>query len=688
MLAVNALVPPPVLAIATREAVVLFDAAGKETERLPIAARRLEWSKDGRTLAILARDGRLSTYVPGETPQTVAEDAGDPTWTFDGRLLFVQGACDVAMWSPGGGSRVVVPKAHSPTPNPSGDRLFYATDGREGGVWSAAPDGSGATRLLKGDRVGGVSSSYDGRLVAAVVEGHLRTVRANGLEPRDLGPVGGGTARWSEGTADLLARRGRSWSVYDALKAQWTDVELDAVPEPRWSGVRTLLGVRRGEAVEITLGGRPKPVGDLRGIVDAARYVGVYRGAGFGDPFRDAPMPGAGSAAWRGKVVAFDPATGRIDLAVESEIDARRGETVFPNALARSAIVPQGPLARRLSVPPDTEAWIVVKDRTVLDAYLPDESRPMPMPEIAPALTPLAATRALRSARAVEYDGVTRERVVVPMVYPMPGRRKFEDTFLADRGGGTRRHHGNDLMAPKMTPLLAVFDGVVSFTRTTKGNAGNSLTLQGDDGFVASYLHINNDTPGTDDGKGSARYAFPADLQPGDRVRAGQVVAWCGDSGNAEDAGSHLHFELYDEDGRAILDPFFSLNAARILDVPLYPDPNPDLRAERDEVRWDGVVTSVDTAKNVVGLELTGIGAAGASPRAQPRPPARLPPDRPGLEVPFAGRGRPCRIDHVAPSGQPPLGGRKRIRPKDDRAKRLRCVGRLVACQATFDVPP
>ncbi len=141
------------------------------------------------------------------------------------------------------------------------------------------------------------------------------------------------------------------------------------------------------------------------------------------------------------------------------------------------------------------------------------------------------------------------------MIYPIPGPHRFTDTFLAPRGGGTRRHHGNDLMAPKMTPLLAVFDGTVTFAQK-KGTSGNTLTLRSDDGWTATYMHINNDTPGTDDGKGSARYAFLADLLPGARVRAGEVVAWCGDSGNAEGTGPHVHFELYDaEGGDAILTP-------------------------------------------------------------------------------------------------------------------------------------
>ena len=354
------------------------------------------------------------------------EDAADPTWTPDGRLLFIQGARDIAAWVPGGTPRRIVPTAHSPAPNPSGDRLLFAKDGREGGVWSAQPDGSGARRLLKGERVGGISWSYDGQWIAAVVDGRLRTIRSGGVETRDLGPIGGSTALWSGGTPDLLARRGKSWSVYDAVGERWTDVDLDAMPEPRWIGVRRLLGVRRGSAVELTVGGKAETVSEMRPASDAARYVGLYRGKGFADRYAGAPAPTSGATAWRGKVVAFDPVAGKIDLSVEAEMDARKGETFFALPKARTAKVPVGPLTRRLSVPPNTDAWLVVQGGRVTDVFLPDYPAPAtPDLSTAPPETAVAPfpppARTLRAARAVEYDGVTRERVVVPMTLPHAG---------------------------------------------------------------------------------------------------------------------------------------------------------------------------------------------------------------------------------------------------------------------------
>jgi hypothetical protein len=156
------------------------------------------------------------------------------------------------------------------------------------------------------------------------------------------------------------------------------------------------------------------------------------------------------------------------------------------------------------------------------------------------------STEGVVAARSAYGDApVSMERVVVPMVFPVLGGASWSDTFLACRSGCTRKHFGQDLMGPKMRPLLAAFDGVVSSVkRETKPGEGNYLTILGDNGFGAMYIHVNNDTPGTDDGRGTASWAFAPGLRSGQRVVAGQHVAWLGDSGNAEGTAPHLHFEL------------------------------------------------------------------------------------------------------------------------------------------------
>ncbi len=133
---------------------------------------------------------------------------------------------------------------------------------------------------------------------------------------------------------------------------------------------------------------------------------------------------------------------------------------------------------------------------------------------------------------------------------------KNQDTYGACRDGCSRRHQGEDLMAPKMTKLLAVKAGTVVELRHR--SSGNSLYIQGDDGWFYCYLHINNDAPNTDNaankvadawGPGLRKFAKTATTMDetaarGYRVREGELVAYCGDSGNAEGSGSHLHFEI------------------------------------------------------------------------------------------------------------------------------------------------
>lgn len=146
------------------------------------------------------------------------------------------------------------------------------------------------------------------------------------------------------------------------------------------------------------------------------------------------------------------------------------------------------------------------------------------------------------------------------IIFPVQGGATFIDDFGDGRSGG-RLHEANDLMAPKMTPILAARGGTVTFAPTTEPSYGYMLTIAGDDGYTYNYIHINNDTPGTDDGKGGVKNAYAPGIERGVKVVQGQHIAWVGDSGNAEDVGSHLHFEICLPDDTAI-DPYPYLQAA------------------------------------------------------------------------------------------------------------------------------
>jgi hypothetical protein len=146
--------------------------------------------------------------------------------------------------------------------------------------------------------------------------------------------------------------------------------------------------------------------------------------------------------------------------------------------------------------------------------------------------------------------------------FPVEGPVNFTDDFGAPRAGG-RTHEGNDLMGSKMQRLLAAVDGTVTFVRLDASNlSGNMLTIRDADGWTYRYIHINNDTPGTDDGSNLIENAFAPGIVTGSKVKAGDFVASMGDSGDAETTAPHLHFEVRRPDGSAA-NPWTSLRLAR-----------------------------------------------------------------------------------------------------------------------------
>lgn len=135
----------------------------------------------------------------------------------------------------------------------------------------------------------------------------------------------------------------------------------------------------------------------------------------------------------------------------------------------------------------------------------------------------------------------------------------FSSTFGAARSG--HRHQGNDLMAPKLTPVYAAAKGVIT-NIDSHWSAGRYVEIDHAAGWSTRYMHLNNDDPGTDNGSADWSLTLVPGLEVGSKVRAGQQIGYVGDSGNAEWTGSHTHFELAYQD--ASIDPYPYLKAAHI----------------------------------------------------------------------------------------------------------------------------
>ena len=179
-------------------------------------------------------------------------------------------------------------------------------------------------------------------------------------------------------------------------------------------------------------------------------------------------------------------------------------------------------------------------------------------------LLALLATPGAAGAQEVDPGNVGE---VHDIVFPIVGDHYYSDTWGAPRGGGTRTHEGTDIMADKMVPVVAVADGTVGWMHAEQGGKCCAMALYHDDGWASWYIHLNNDTPGTDDGLG---WGFAEGIERGVHVTAGQLIGYVGDSGNAEWTAPHVHFELHRPDGLKI-NPYPSLVAAQQLVAPLAP---------------------------------------------------------------------------------------------------------------------
>lgn len=99
-----------------------------------------------------------------------------------------------------------------------------------------------------------------------------------------------------------------------------------------------------------------------------------------------------------------------------------------------------------------------------------------------------------------------------------------------------RHHHGVDFKTPVGTPVVSPFSGVVSRVDWRRRMNGNCVDVHFSDGRDALFLHLSRIAKG---------------IRPGRRIKAGEVVAFSGDTGHS--FAPHLHYQLMR--GRHVLNP-------------------------------------------------------------------------------------------------------------------------------------
>ena len=113
-------------------------------------------------------------------------------------------------------------------------------------------------------------------------------------------------------------------------------------------------------------------------------------------------------------------------------------------------------------------------------------------------------------------------------VFPVYGPTSYIDTFGAGRADVTY-HHGDDIFGSLGQPLVACTDGIV-FSVGWNKIGGNRLWIVDSQGNQFYYAHLS---------------AFATTAVNGARVKAGQVVGFMGNTGDAEGTPYHLHFEVH-----------------------------------------------------------------------------------------------------------------------------------------------
>lgn len=118
------------------------------------------------------------------------------------------------------------------------------------------------------------------------------------------------------------------------------------------------------------------------------------------------------------------------------------------------------------------------------------------------------------------------------------GHAAWIDTWGSPRygpaPGQVRTHQGQDVFCDYGAPVLASEMGMIEFDEG--GLGGKIARLYRGDGSYWYYAHLSD---------------WAEDLSSGDRVRPGDVIGYCGTSGNAQTTPPHVHFGWYQANGKA-----------------------------------------------------------------------------------------------------------------------------------------
>ncbi|MGQ0680526.1 MAG: murein hydrolase activator EnvC family protein [Actinomycetota bacterium] len=164
--------------------------------------------------------------------------------------------------------------------------------------------------------------------------------------------------------------------------------------------------------------------------------------------------------------------------------------------------------------------------RAAAETALKESPSPSSSAKPAPSAKPTASAAATAPSPSASPEGAGFAVATAGMKCPVDGPVSFTDTYGHPRSGG-RRHQGVDMFAAMGTPTVAIVDGTVQ-RKASSAAGGLSLYFKGIDGVEYFYAHLQ-------------KYAG---VENGQKLSAGQVLGYVGDSGNAAGGPPHLHLEV------------------------------------------------------------------------------------------------------------------------------------------------
>lgn len=139
-----------------------------------------------------------------------------------------------------------------------------------------------------------------------------------------------------------------------------------------------------------------------------------------------------------------------------------------------------------------------------------------------------------------DLDNDPVEEISIPVLLGVSLRQITSD-FGDPRGGGTREHEGQDILAPRGAYIVSPTDAVVLRTGTGESSGKYVYTANpGDETFI--YMHLDDIADG---------------VKAGSVLKKGDLIGYVGDTGNAKGGVTHLHFEI--REGRKATDPYVRL---------------------------------------------------------------------------------------------------------------------------------